>query len=384
MGGQGDGVDAKVIFEARLRKLTRDVSAMNHALERLDPSLRRRVEIRLGTEVARHRREVEALQQGFQTGERHLADSWAGLHALELEVDALVEECLVLLHGSALRTLDLDDGYCILADALIDELVSRTPLGHWSSFTVLGRSEHFRRTSRAIRIRYPGASLWDLPVVAHELGHFVGPMLSDDRGFRVEHPLEELGDRLCGEDEQARSWLLELWADAFGAHMLGPAYGFTSAALGFDPLLAHVADDTHPSGAIRIRAITDTLRGLGNDGEAWAAEQVESLWGRLMQASEVEPPDGGVDPTEEWLPELRQFLADHLPVSGYRGWREAERIADALSDQSHQANVPTSATLADVLNAAWLARLAAPNPYVTDTIEKQARTMCHGIIAEGG
>src|SRR5215211_5776135 len=100
MGGQGDGIDARAVFEARLRRLTRDVSAMNGALEQIEPSLRRRVEIRLGTEVARHRREVEALQQGFRTGERHLADGWAGLHALELEVDALVEECLVLLHGS--------------------------------------------------------------------------------------------------------------------------------------------------------------------------------------------------------------------------------------------------------------------------------------------
>jgi hypothetical protein len=38
---------------------------------------------------------------------------------------------------------------------------------------VLGRSEKYSLTTQAITVRYFSASLWGLPVVGHELGHFV-------------------------------------------------------------------------------------------------------------------------------------------------------------------------------------------------------------------
>lgn len=380
---------SRKLLAARVRQLVRDVAVTQETLDRLQPDLRRRVEIRLGTEIARRRSDVQELAEAVNTGQEHEADLWASWHALKAEVDALIEESLVLLHGSTLRQSPgegkppLDDGYCMLADAIIDELVARTPLGCWSSFTVLGRSEQFSLMTQAITVRYPGASLWDLPAVAHELGHFVGPLLAQEHGRRLEHPLETLSDELGSGDVQAWTWLRELFADVFAAYLIGPAYGFTSVVLGFDPLRAYLADRTHPHPALRVEAIAGTLRALKGADMEWAADEVKRIWTDLVQASEVEPSDGAGDKLDHWIPRLVQLLTASLPVSGYPGWVEARLLSTRLGGDDGAVFGPGT-TLADVLNAAWLARLAAPARSSVDRIEERAKAACQGLIRGSG
>lgn len=383
--------ESRALLEARVRRLVRDVAQARDALDQFLPELRRRVEIRLGTAIARYRREIDELRQLLADPEEDQARLWGDLHTLEVEIDELVDECLVLLHGSALRqprgdgTPGLDDGYCALADAVIDELVTRTPMGCWSSFTVLGRAERFSLTTQAITVRYPGASLWDLPVVAHELGHFVGPLLVEREGRELELPLQTLAEKYDSGDPRSWSWLQELFADVFAAYMIGPAYGFTCVALGFDPLLAHISGETHPRGGVRVGAIADTLRLLQGTGIDWAAKEVERLWAGLVGTSEAPPAEGNGDRMDEWVPELTDLLRTSLPVSGYDGFAEAQRLSPGLADEGTGQPAPeTSTTLADVLNAAWLARLNAPTLEAVDQIEQRALDMCRGITVGSG
>jgi hypothetical protein len=379
------GEPSRALLAARVRQLLSDVAVVKDALDRFQPELRRRVEIRLGTAIARRWHDIQELSEAVDAGKEYEADLWASWHALSAEVDVLVEESLVLLHGSALRQSrgpgkpGLDDGYCTLADALIDELVARTPVGCWSSFTVLGRSEQFSLMTQAITVRYPGASLWELPAVAHELGHFAGPLLVQEHGLRLEHPLQTLSDAVGNGDTRIGWWLHELFADVFAAYLIGPAYGFTSVMLGFDPLRAYLPDRTHPCPMVRVHAIASTLRALEGAGMGWAADEVKRLWTKLVDASEASPSPAAGDVLDHLVPQLLEMLTACLPVSGYAGWVEAQHLASKLSGDGDAVPGP-STTLADVLNAAWLARLTAPTPGAVDKIEERAKAACQGLI----
>jgi hypothetical protein len=379
---------SRALLEARVSQLVRDVALAQDALDRFLPRLRRRVELRLGTAISQRRRDAEQLSQAVVAGEEYEADLWAWLHALQEDVDSLLEESLVLLNGSALREPrgpvehGLDEGYCELADAVIDELVARTPVGCWSSFTVLGRSEEFSLMTRAISVRYPGASLWDLPVVAHELGHFVGPLLVEEHGQRLEHPLQKLSEELENENAQMWSWLQELFADVFAAFMIGPAYGFTSVMLGFDPLRTNISSNTHPRTGVRVHAIVSALRVLEGANMMWAADEVARIWMGLVEASDTGQPETAGDDLDSWVPRLVELLNTSLPVSRYAGWVEAQRLRYHLTDPGAGSIIPpeTGRTLADVLNAAWLARLGAPTSNAVDKIEERARAACERIM----
>ncbi len=365
-------------FEARLIQLIRDVALAAEGVARIDPDLCKRVQGGIATDVATCRGELEELSERAERGDVHPADAWAELRVIGLKVDALVEESLVLVHGAALRTAKLDEGYCALADALVDEMVNRTPIPAWNSFTVLGRFEFYQRASRVIRVRYPASSLWDLPVVAHELGHFVGLSLISRQDGRT-LPLVVLAERLGATADAPWLWLQELFADAFAAYVMGPAYGYASVYLGFDPVAAHIEDDTHPAPALRLQLILSVLRGLEGDGIHEAAADIEALWGKLTRDSEAD--SNGETQPEDWVPALSSTLTEHLPASAYGTWQEVQRLSSGL--RRGQATATSRSTLVDILNAGWLCRRDATNWMEVADLARDARRLCEAVIPGG-
>src|SRR4051812_39358217 len=93
-----------------------------------------------------------------------------GYAAVELACRPLFEECLALRQGLAGRAAGIDGEICRFADRLMDDLCSDADIG-WRRFTVLATGESYTRVSDVIRVRFPAVSVWDLPVLAHELGH---------------------------------------------------------------------------------------------------------------------------------------------------------------------------------------------------------------------
>ena len=355
------------------------MSAAQQLVERIDADLRQRVSVRIGTRVAQAMRASEEVHRAAREPAADPAQVWAEVHALRSEVDTLLEECLVLVAGSAQRSMKLDDGFCALADALVDELVARTPIGHWSSFTVLGRADFYSRASRAIEVRFPAPTIWDLPIVAHELGHFIGPALTEDVGRRTEHPLDALFENVGDGTERCWSWLQELAADACAAYLLGPAYGFTCVLTGFDPLLALMPSETHPPAQQRVQTVAAVLKHTPET--AWAAQHLLGLWDGVVTAA------GGADGREPLDPSpftdpLVQMLDACLPVSAYRTWDVADRVAPRLTERAEAAVAGPRPALADILNAAWLARLRSPSLAAADGAGQAALALIQKSIAE--
>ena len=103
--------------------------------------------------------------------------SWNTLGSYEKESSTLFGECLAFLQAARARGHDVNADLCEIADALLDELARLTEIG-WNRFTVLSTEEFFRDLAQIIRLRFPFSGIWDLPVAAHEFGHFVAGRLN--------------------------------------------------------------------------------------------------------------------------------------------------------------------------------------------------------------
>jgi hypothetical protein len=367
---------AAATLERRVRDLASDLASAEELLGRIDPRLWQRVRVRMETRLVSTSAAAEELRK--RTSASAEIEHWAELTALSCEVDDLLQECADLLAGAAERALGLDDGYCELADALADELVARTTIGHWGSFSLIGRSERYARASRVIQVRFPATSVWQLPIVAHELGHFVGPALVEDVGLRSEHPLDRLFADLGDGTETSWSWLQELFADAFAVHLLGPAYAYTAAMVVFDPLAALVLSDTHPAPQHRIELMAGVLEAHGDSHSTLAAGVLRQQWDALVTGAEGAEGREPLGPSRFAEP-LVDLVRDHLLVSRWNQWDEAEQVAAVLErgDRWPRAEPPAIAT---ILNGAWRARLRSPSPAGIDAAGNRALAMARALL----
>lgn len=124
------------------------------------------------------------------------AEQWAELAAAKSACNDLFAEVLALLESAWARQLGLDQGLCALADHLLHDLDARAGTGPvWGRVTTIGTSEFIRYDSAVIRVKFPATSIWNLPIVAHEYGHFVGPRIqrSVKAGAKVDlvQPVQE-------------------------------------------------------------------------------------------------------------------------------------------------------------------------------------------------
>jgi hypothetical protein len=370
----------QLTIERRARDLAGDLQSAAKLLSQIDVRLWRRVQVRMGTRLHRMTAEADDLCERIGIAEGDVAAHWAELHALSAEADLLLQECADLLAGAAQRAAGFDDGYCALADRLADELVERTTVGHWGSFSVMGHVERYARASRVIQVRFPTTSIWPLPIVAHELGHFVGPALVDEIGPYSVHPLDQMFRELAQNAEASWAWLQELFADAFAVHVLGPAYAFTAAMVVLDPLLAFLASATHPAPQQRIELMGAVLEARGDAQGTWAAAEVRDCWNALVRSSEGAQGREPVSASPFSEP-IVGLLREHLAVSEWDEAEPAELVARYLEDKA-DAIPPERASVAAILNGAWRARLRAASRAAVDTIGHRALTMARNSLTE--
>jgi hypothetical protein len=386
------GFDVSAVLDDRVKRLQRDLEAVAKTIDAMPQALRARLAGALGNEIAK---KLEAIEDGLSVPLRdhgiHPADAWARVHAREIEVAALLEESLALVAGAALRNSPIGsyppqaprngqgswDAYSI-ADALLDELASRASDARWPSFTVPGVAESFVYSSRLIQVRFPRPTVWDLSATAHELGHYAARTMTEFSGGRMHNFADDLHVELDAVNEASWAWLEELFADAFAAWVLGPAYGLTCITLAFDPLEASIGTVSHPPGSARVRAITIALDALDDYRVRWLANQAAKLWDRLVDVCEAEqPPQDDLVVPDSWPEKIVQLLADHLPYGRYSTFTEAERLSSDLG-------APGADTkLADAINAAWLARIGARSSLGVDEVGHQVETMAQGIATRG-
>lgn len=360
------------------------------AIEAPDP----RIVLRFRTLVADHRERARRLAEDVGGGVP-LPECWAALRQMQDSAVALFREALRFVQGGLARASGLDEGLCRVADALLQDLGARAVL-HWDGFTVLDEGEFFGEMAKIIRLRFPDASVWDLPVAAHEFGHFVAQELRTQRGDGTyRYPVQDL---LAREPAGSHAWwaLQEHFADAFATFALGPAYPAACILLRFDPMRSAEPPgpgSRHPAAGRRVAAILHVLREMDRaEGEllrpygpiaerlagAWEASVASARDGALaaMPAASEQPPDAE---------RLYEILRAGLAGARYEGWARATSLVGELAgeaDLGRAARADRACRIADVLNAAWLWRLQAPRqPAEVIRVGGRALALCRRLAA---
>jgi hypothetical protein len=331
--------------------------------QRTSEDFLRRLRIRREDLVAKH---LRIQKEGADPA------SWGMLQGGDGECRRLFEECLALVQAAHARGQGRVADLCEIADQLLEEL-SALLEAKWERFTVLANEDFFRDFAQIIRLRFPSCGVWDLPVAAHEFGHFVAGRLNVDRpnGSRYLAFQQYKEDFLKQHVELGEAWtyyLEEYFADVFATYALGPAYACTCLLLRFDPLAAHAEPDLrHPSFAKRARAVLLTLGRLNgeNDSRGQFDTAIEILGGSWNEASisagqkpELAESDESI--VSSLVFEFYEELKSGALAARYTGdrWKAAQGQSKRLVAASGATPIaPASNSIRDLLNAAWICRV---------------------------
>ncbi len=354
------------ILARRLEDLRRDLNRARLALDNTkDKNLQLRAKDRFGDEFdARfgEAKELEALVSlPSAPPSLKVAEYWAKYRTLNTQIGVLIAECLAFRVGELLRREKLDDQLCEIADALLDALSDDARIS-WKRLTILDRTDQYVPLAQIIRFRFP-TSVWDLPLVAHEYGHFLASELKEPTATGQDRfPFTELLARE-GNDPlrpEARNHLRELFSDVFAAYALGPAYAFPSVLRRYDPSENTVGTYTHPSGDARVRAIlrvlkkTDEARPAGGGHYESVIHTLQNAWNNCRKDVLPEPKETAeyLSQLECWVDEIYLMIANNLKRVRFDDWGVALQIAPMLAPEGRDA-LPAGAKIPAVLNAAW-------------------------------
>jgi hypothetical protein len=216
-----------------------------------------------------------------------------------------------------------------------------------------------------------------LPLFFHEYGHVLFFLhkpemlaLVEELQQTIEAELEPLSDR---NDEHSRrqrdlqrdvvetwySWTPELFCDAIGLVMTGPAYLHAFANYlsrlersDLSRPQQYLAHSSHPVFGLRIKLLTSRARRLGYVAEADAHERGAQTLANILQVEE----DYFGFFESAWQPKVESIIDDMLTETAPRQCTEIE----AKGDATHWLPGDSPVLL---LNAAWKKFLGAPDAY---------------------
>lgn len=389
-------MDERQLLQLRIENLAQELSRAESGLDAkpIDPALRERVRGRFNVFFNKKRLDLQTLRS-MVAKSLPLDQCWATLADISGDSSDLFREFLALLQGAVVRSSGLDDGLCRIADAMLDNVSHRTEVA-WGRITILAEGEFYYPMAAIIRLRFPEVSLWNLPVAAHEFGHYVAQELKvQGPGGGFVFPFKRLLDQ---EQPAARPFLHEFFADILATYTIGPSLAATCVLLRFDPAAAYRDGQEHPSAAKRLYVMFRTLRkmdeaegGLLTKPYQAITNYLEQVWQQNVAAASS---GGQLDaPTclelDDWQDRIYQLLASELPGDArYNGWRRAEQQAEVLRPSLAGGAVLAAApgdSIADVLNAAWLCRLQYSGEDASNLrdIGRGARALCQQIANLG-
>lgn len=269
--------------------------------------------------------------------------TWPKLGELRAAGEKLRAEALCYVQGVLLRVHDLDDGAGRAVDGLVAYLCRTAGVEPRVVVGVDAGSESFTRTLDLVRLP-PYPDVWHLPVVAHELGHYVIRELRHAQD-KDERPLRLLAAEVGDE---------ELVADAYATYTVGPAYPLSCVWLRIDPRRVREPSPTHPSWQRRVHTMVSMLRLMSakyDTGQYEAAVDLTILpaWERLTGSASTDA-DGGPVPARTMLTRLDRHL-------GGARYDVGSHVTEALDALAGGAPPGHGVTAAHLLNAAWSARL---------------------------
>jgi hypothetical protein len=174
----GHRTSRRSTLSAQVSALALEVQRLNEALATLSaatPGIQETARQRFEDAIVTRQGELQILAQRINTSQS-LQECWKDFREKRKLCVSLAREYLAFTQGAFARQAGLDGGLLRLADALLAELSLRVKIG-WNPLTVLAESEWYGEEAQIIRLRFPEASIWNLPIVVHEFGHFAGPRL---------------------------------------------------------------------------------------------------------------------------------------------------------------------------------------------------------------
>lgn len=317
-------------------------------------------------------------------------DGWRGWHQERHAADGLVDELIGLLVTRLLRDNGVGAGIFEAAGALLDELTTAAGVPPVAVGQTQG-PESMDHARGSVALRFPGSRVWELPFLAHELGHHAVPNLRDLSPARAEaRPLaatvaavaeviaEEMLD--CGRAERHAE---ELVADAVATVACGATYPVACLCLRTpDAAEAGASDRTHPSWHDRVATMRATLdrlserTGLGRYRRL-RRTVVDPLVVSVLGAV-PEPSDAALEAGER----TADAVHDHRPGLVYADADRAIEVEDAL--RSRDGVPPPAVGVRSVLDGAWRWRLqpdpasagSAGDPTAEVTVEELALRYC--------
>jgi len=373
--------------DALLEQLDWAQSSLSRA--RLEPQISDAASTGFKRLFHKRREELTQLRRSLENAEPH-GSVWNELNRYSTSCRELFQECLGFLGGAMLRDINKEDDICEVADALLKELSIKAAV-QWGGVSVLAESHFYTETTGLVRLRFPDYGIWTLPIAVHELGHFVGPRISDGAGFPFRARLDSMKN--YGQDQEI-SHTEELFSDLFAVYALGPAYACACIVLSFDPEDDLICEDglTHPSHAKRVCFILEALEQMSKTEDniyQGVIQVLRGLWERILKTAEH---DNCLDRTS--IPALKYQLQELYPIVSpfkltlrYNGWKRAADLSEELPLEGDAAGVlKKNNSLADVLNAVWIWRLqqTADNSNSVHRVNKDAISLCREIMVRHG
>ncbi|MGA7731331.1 MAG: hypothetical protein WCD37_08665 [Chloroflexia bacterium] len=315
--------------------------------------------------------------------------SWKRFYDVQQASSALFSEALALSSSALARRRGLDNGLCRIADALLRQLSARASIS-WNRFTTVADGEFLGTLGQIIRLRFPENNIWNLPIAAHEFGHFVGPQLGDRiRGQPPEYPFRRMLEDEVRDGPMAPMVLHERFADLFATYSLGPAFAWACLRLRFNPRLAYLPDDQHPPDAERAYAILRTLCTMNDEDPnkplSLIVRDIETAWLAAMTAAGCalelwQRLPAKIDSIHDKLYNLlTRHTNQQLNLLRNGDWQTAQ-LQYAKWRNQWQDNQPLqssagdgSLTLTAILNAAWLFRAYSPD--MAEQVGRAAQAM---------
>jgi hypothetical protein len=210
-----------------------------------------------------------------------------------------------------------------------------------------------------------------LPLFFHEFGHLLYACHEPEMDELVKvlqkviaqflEPSAQRDDRHAQSEAKRRSvivetwyeWAHELFCDAVGFHMAGPAFGY-SFSMYFRVLMRdqyHLPPEElehreHPVTWLRTRLLADRARRMGFEADAKA---LEVAWGKIAATMGVVEDYYGFY-TDEFLPSIQQTIDDMIVEAAPRAFEDHE-VSTAEILRLDPAS--TSSSPVQLLNQAW-------------------------------
>lgn len=322
--------------------------------------------------------DAKDLRRQLRDGRAEASDLWNRLAVQQRDAEQSIQRQQAFTRAMLARSEGPEQEGCALADAFLDYLAAKAGL-EWKGFTLRETGESFDELPEIIRLKASATDLWNLPVAAHELGHF---MLSPRKKYLPDSALKPLFDAYIARrkasseaekdtgqnnqqkwtsDEQLRH--TEYFADCFATWVLGPAYVCTCLLLRFLPGAPNQPLTDHPADGQRAIVMTALLERM-NDWDKFSeiGDACMAIWREAEQEAAAAAWDGKA--LDQIAVDSYRQLRDGGPQLEYKNcWPAVATISDQLAKNS----AVSDRSLIDLLNGMWRARLLGLSYEIIET-----------------